>query len=178
MEVTTEIIWNDFEQKLLNFIQSKVNNKEIAKDILQDVFVKIHINIQKLTDSTKLTSWVYQITRNAIIDHYRKDKKLTDKIPDIPETIEEGNLNDKFKGCLQSHINQLPEKYKDAILKTSFQGMSQKEYAKEIDLSYSSTKSRVQRARKKLNQLFIQCCAIQADQYGNIISSRTENCSC
>jgi RNA polymerase sigma-70 factor (ECF subfamily) len=178
MTVTTENIWADFEGKLLGFITARVSNKEIAKDILQDVFIKIHLHLKKLKSDEKLSSWIYQITRNAIIDYYRKKKIESDEIPEIPESIDEGNLNQEFYGCLKSHINQLDEKDRDAIVKVSFEKISQKEYAVQNGLSYSAAKSRVQRARQKLNELFTDCCQIKTDKYGNIISSENENCNC
>lgn len=178
MTVTTENIWADFEEKLLGFIQARVSDREISKDILQDVFLKIHSNLKSLKSADKLSSWVYQITRNAIIDYYRKKKIITDEIPEIPETLEDENLNSEFFGCLNSHLNQLDEKDKRAIIQTSYKNVSQKEFAEQEGLSYTAAKSRVQRARRKLNDLFVGCCQIQTDNYGNIISSENENCNC
>lgn len=178
MTTKTEHIWQDMSDQLFNFILKRVNSKDMAEDILQDVFLKIHLKIKSLSDSDKLVSWVYQITRNAIIDFYRKKKVQTDQIPDLPELIDSENLNTEFQGCLKSHINQLDEKDRALIEKTSFENVSQKELAIQLGLSYSTTKSRVQRARKKLNTLFVQCCHIETDQYGNIIASSKENCNC
>ena len=52
----------------------------------------------------------------------------------------------------------------------------QKEYAKQHGLSYSATKSRIQRARQKLKASFVACCNLQSDTYGNIISYSKNNC--
>ncbi len=178
MTIKTEHIWKDFENKLLGFIKSRVSDNEISKDILQDVFVKIHLNIGSLKSTDRLSSWVYQITRNAIIDYYRKKKIQTDKIPEVPENLEDDNLNADFYGCLKSHLNQLSEQDKKAIIQTSYKKVSQKDFAIQEGISYTAAKSRVQRARKKLNDLFVGCCQIQTDKYGNIISSENEDCNC
>ena len=74
MENITEDIWLNFGNKLKSFIKSKVQNETIAEDILQETFIKIHSNIDKLEDNTKIQAWVYQITRNVIADHFRKTK--------------------------------------------------------------------------------------------------------
>ena len=66
--MTTEAIWNEFGSGLFGFIKGKVNNQENAEDIFQDVFIKIHQKSGQLKEEDKLSSWVYQITRNAIID--------------------------------------------------------------------------------------------------------------
>jgi RNA polymerase sigma-70 factor (ECF subfamily) len=79
-----ESILSDFNLQLRSFVVSKITNKPDVDDILQDVYIKIHSNIGKLKNETKFESWMYQITRNAINDYYRKQKKQSDT---LPETI-------------------------------------------------------------------------------------------
>ena len=50
----------------------------MTNDILQEVFLKIHLNLTKLKDQSKLSSWIYQITRNTINDYFRKHKPQAD----------------------------------------------------------------------------------------------------
>lgn len=175
----TKNIWNEFNQELLGFIKSRVNNSENAEDILQEVFVKIHKNIDSIKNNKKVTSWVYQITRNAIIDHYRKKKTNTTEYENwknLPEEIDNSTID--FTKCLKPFILQLSEKHQDILLKTTFENVSQKDYSINNNLSYSATKSRIQRARKQLNKIFTECCEIKTDKYGNIISSNKKNCNC
>lgn len=181
--MTTQAIWGDFRNELLGFIKSRVNDIDVAEDILQEVFIKIHLNIDSLQKENRLTSWVYQITRNTIIDYYRKKEPLKNANQismvfekSLAEELNESN-ND-FSNCLKSHINELPEKYQDALKKTSFGAMSQKEYAQQVGLSYSAAKSRIQRARQQLKELFVACCSVETDGYGNVISSTQEGCNC
>mgnify|MGYP000023508725 CR=1 FL=1 len=176
--MNTEKIWNEFNRQLLGFIKTKVNNQTIAEDILQDVFIKIHLKSDSLTEKSKLQSWLYQITRNTIIDYYRKKKlPIIDELSnEIPEDIEHKSMLD-FCNCLVPFVEQLPSKYKDAILKTELGNLSQKEYAKELGISYSTLKSRVQRGKIELKKSFISCCNLQLDKNGKVIDSE-ENCSC
>ena len=69
MKNTTEQIWNDYHTSLHRFIQSRVNDAAIADDILQDVFIKIHSHLDTLKTHSKIKSWLYQITRHAIIEN-------------------------------------------------------------------------------------------------------------
>ena len=178
--MSTTVIWKEFSDQLLGFIKARVNNPDTAEDILQDVFVKIHQKSNQLSESDKLASWVYQITRNSIVDYYRKKKlRISDDsifLGAVEET--DSSLNPQFIKCLMPFIKQLPEKYSDALNKTIYGDMSQKEYAQELGISYTAVKSRVQRARQKLKEFFTQCCNIQTDTYGNIISSNIDDCSC
>jgi len=168
--MTTQI-WKEFNEQLLSFIKTRVSDDEIAKDILQEVFIKIHKKIDSIKDSEKITSWVYQITRNSIIDFYRKEKKKS-TIPNLENiSLQEIDVqNPDFSKCISPFLKQLSEKDRELLNKISFEGISQKEYADLHNLSYTATKSRVQRARKKLKQAFIKCCDIKTDKYGNIIS--------
>jgi RNA polymerase sigma-70 factor (ECF subfamily) len=74
--VITEIntIWIDLNEELYKFILGKVKDEQTSKDIHQEVFLKIQTKIHQLKQTSKLTSWVYQITRNSIIDYFRKEK--------------------------------------------------------------------------------------------------------
>lgn len=179
--MATELIWKNFQAQLFGFIKKRVANPLDAEDILQDIFIKIHLSIDSLNQEDRLATWVYRITRNAIIDFYRKQKKLDtlDLSEDIP--LLEDNLMEQpdfyFTKCLMPLIQELPQKYREAFVKTELEGLSQKEYAQELGLSYSGAKSRVQRAKAKLQSLFVRCCGISTDAYGNIIQVAC-SCSC
>lgn len=175
----TEDIWREFHERLLGFIKKRVNHDELAKDMLQEVFIKIHQGIDSIQDEKRITSWVYQITRNTIIDHFRKKKELTAELPTndvLPEELEDQFVD--FTHCVAPFIKQLNEKDQEILKTVSFGNVSQKEYAEHQNISYSTAKSRVQRAREKLKESFIACCNIESDVYGNIISHSENNCDC
>lgn len=170
----TKDIWDTFHEELYGFIKSRVNDEDLTKDLLQEVFVKIHNRVDSLKQKDKLTSWVYQITRNTIIDYYRSNKLSRVESFDIAEDQDE--IPKDFSNCLKPFIEDLSHSDKDIIEQTAFKNMSQKEYAELHNLSYSAAKSRLQRARKKLKTAFVDCCKLQSDVYGNIIDS--DNCNC
>lgn len=177
--MTTEIIWRQFSAQLLQFIQSKVATKAIAEDILQEVFIKIHLHQRNLQKTNRLSSWVYQITRNTIIDYYRRKKWGTTPLSEtLPLLDEEKETPPDFTNCLKSFIHQLPPKYKEALLQTTYGQLSQKEYAQQNQLTYSTAKSRVQRGKVKLKELFMECCAVETDVYGNVVAARERKCMC
>ena len=66
-----EEIWQKFENRLRAFTMSKVNDKSVTDDIMQELFIRIHANIDMVRDDTKIQSWIYQICRNLITDHFR-----------------------------------------------------------------------------------------------------------
>lgn len=179
MTTTTETIWKAFHQELFNFINKRVNDKDASKDILQDVFIKIHLKISTLSDKDKLASWVYQITRNSILDYFRKQKTKVPLSDNLVELQEEKVFNTELAKCLKPMIDQLPDNSKEAILQTEIGSLSQKEYADKLGISYSGAKSRIQRARQQLHGLFNECCSIESDKYGNITEHECKKgCGC
>lgn len=66
--------WEESKITLKNFIRDRVSNEEDAEDILQDVFLKLISNVDKLIDNQKVHAWIYKTTRNAIIDYYRRNQ--------------------------------------------------------------------------------------------------------
>lgn len=171
MDRQIEEIWTDLHQELKKFIFSKVRDIDTSEDILQDVFLKIHLNIYTLSDCSKLTSWVYQITRNAVADHYRKTN-LEVQIDgfDFAEQENEESLYLSLSNCINQKINNLSEKYKQAILLTYFKNISQIAFAEEVNISYSGAKTRVQRGREKLKDLVVDCKNVVTDNIGNLIA--------
>lgn len=188
MKYSIEQIWEEFSLDLRSFISRRVSNSSDVDDILQDVFLKILSNIYLLKDDIKIRSWIYQITRNTIIDYYRKHKiKLVD-IDEIPledkvtantidEMIEVGPAKE-IAADLKGMIDNLPTKYSEALYLVEFEGLSQVELAKKLGISVSGAKSRVQRGRQLLLASLMKCCHFELDQYGTIIDFHPHCCCC
>ena len=171
MKHKTEAIWRKFSPQLKHFILSRVSDESVSDDILQEVFKKIHLHIETLKDSTKVERWIYQITRNTIIDHFRT-QKIEEEIPQdisisekMPEKIDSKTGFTSIKAIIET----LPQPYAQALLLTELEGLTQKELAQRLDISVSGAKSRVQRARKMLQTKLNECCRIEFDSHGTIV---------
>jgi len=177
-----ESIWEEFSIPLKVFIKKRINNDQDAEDILQIVFLKIHNNINNLSEANKIHSWIYTIARNTIFDFYRAQKHEL-YIESLSEDIfyehqEEISFNNEIAQCLKIMIQYLPEKYKKALVLTEFQNLSQKELAIQMGLSVSGAKSRVQRARMQLKEMLFNCCEIEKDKRGNVIDYKVKSKDC
>ncbi|HVB23525.1 MAG TPA: RNA polymerase sigma factor SigZ [Ktedonobacteraceae bacterium] len=172
MMITTENVWETFNINLKQFILKRVVDEDNAEDILQDVFVKIHTRIHTLRDEEKLQGWIYQIARNAIYDYYRAQRD-TLALPDSDMFIAEETLSDsaieELLPCIREMVESLPAEYQQALILTEYDGLSQKELAARLGISYSGAKSRVQRAREKLKTMLLDCCHFQFDHSGRVI---------
>jgi len=181
MNKNIEQLWFKLVNKLKAFIISKVHNESIADDILQDVFIKIHANIEKLKDETKVQSWIYHITRNLIVDHFRivkkENNKLQHQFDDDDEDASDNIMTETIRDMVKM-MDDLPPKYCEALCLTELDGMSQKAYAEKVGISYSGAKSRVQRAKIMLRDNLMKCCHYQFDKYGTTIDIFPVNCCC
>lgn len=192
MTTKTEELWQGVHDGLRTFIAKRVNDQGPVDDILQDVFVRVHRQMDSVNDPRRLVSWIYQITRNAIIDHYRKPggqrevltglsselEALNDVSTTSETTDDAAELRAELAGCLRPMIEQLSQDYRDAITLVELQGLTQQAAAKQIGISLSGMKSRVQRGRKQLKQMLEDCCLIQLDRRRAVIDYDVRGTGC
>ncbi len=168
---TLETIWDRFCCRLLAFIRGRVSDEAEAEDILQEAFLRIHQHLCCLPDTDKMDAWVYQIARNLIIDYYRRRRELVDLPESLPAEADlpEDEPDAELALSLQEMIAGLPEPYRQALILTGYGGLSTKEMAASQGLSLSGAKSRVQRARRMLHDMFLDCCHFEMDRRGRIM---------
>ncbi|MEE9435742.1 MAG: RNA polymerase sigma factor SigZ [Candidatus Adiutricales bacterium] len=173
-------IWQDYHLKLHRFIDSRISDPSMADDILQDVFTRIQTRIGTLKDTSKIKSWIYQITRNAIIDYYRSQKQLVE-LPEslaAPEEDESEKTREEIAGWLLPMIRSLPEPYREALILAEIEGLTQREVAKMQGLSLSGAKSRVQRGRSMLKDTLVECCRFEFDHQGKVVDYERKGHGC
>jgi len=169
-----EALWNEYYEPVRRFIETKTRHHPDAEDIVQNVFVKAHAHLTDVKDEHKIQAWIFQIARNSIADHYRKDKRA-EELPGELQTNDEYEEPDYDKAviaCFRSVLPRLPEKYREALELSELKGMSQKELSERLGITYSGAKSRVQRGREMMKELLTGCCHIESDRYGNIVDFR------
>lgn len=175
-----EALYNKLGQRLKGFIRRRVLDDTVAEDILHEAFLKMHNNIDNLRDEGKIESWLYQITRNAIADHFR-GRRPTTKLHDDLHVVDGDDDNDAMKRIslsVKGMVQQLPAPYRESIILTEYRGLTQKELAQHQGISISGAKSRVQRARKMLKDMLMNCCHFEFDRYGTIIDYHPISCCC
>jgi len=175
-------IWRRYHDRLLGFILSKVGNPDEAEDLLQEAFLRIHTGICCMQEWEAMEKLVYRITRNLIIDRYRRVRRTEPLGEDLAA---EGDLSDyeedpaaKLAFSLRETIDELPEPYRGALVLTEYEGLTQAELAEREGISLSAAKSRVQRARAKLKEALLECCHFELDTRGGIIDYHERCCRC
>lgn len=163
-------LWLEHKDALRNFILKRVRDKELTEDVLQDVLLKVYGFCLDKSGVRNVRSWLFQITRNTLIDHLRKQKKYVDR--QIPEEVEEDE-NLAFREALdyiEPLLSFLPEEYKTPVRLADLEGMKQSDIADKLGLSLSATKSRIQRGRDLLRAEFLTCCHFETSSNGGLLS--------
>lgn len=165
----TKVI-NDYSKRLLGFIRKRVRNEADAEDILQDVFYQFIGNTEPIG---QLTSWLFTVTRNKIIDRQRKHKP--DLIEDVYATDGEESLNwnelffdaadnpetdylrSLFWEALNEALDELPEEQKQVFILNELEGVPFKIIAEQTGETINTLISRKRYAvlhlRKRLQVL-------------------------
>ena len=176
--IDTATVWKAFRKGLFSFIRTKVKEPADAEDILQEVFVKVHRSLPALSDRKKLQAWLFAITRNTITDHFRKTRALRE-FGDFSETATDEETALDINRCMTPFMDRLPEKYRAALAYCDLGGHTQAQLAAKEQISLPGAKSRLQRARAKLKELFLACCHIETDRYGHVIERIPKGeCAC
>ncbi|WP_339320106.1 RNA polymerase sigma factor SigZ [Paenibacillus sp. FSL R10-2734] len=166
-----ERLWDEYHEHVRNFVLHKTNHHTDTEDIVQMTFMKAYEGMARLQDEEKRRAWIFQIARNSIVDHFRKEKK-TEALLDNVNIVEEepvADCNSEASEGMMSILTRMPDKYREALELSELQGMSQKQLSEHLNISYSGAKSRVQRGRELMKEMMTSCCAIEADHYGNIV---------
>lgn len=133
-------------------------NREVAEDITQDIFIKAWEKRKQFNQKkSTLKNWIYIITRNYIIDFYRKKKRIINGYnDDIQEFISEQSNSPDDEIMIETIIkslDKLKEQEKEVIVLRYIQGLEIDEIAQIINKNYNATKVMIHRAIKKLQEL-------------------------
>lgn len=173
-------VYEQFDVPLRRFVGARIGDAEAAADILQDVYLRIHSRLDTLRDCRALPGWLFQIARHAVIDHHRSRRTTAELTEDLPAPEDPGE-DEEIRGLalgLVPMIEELPGKYREALLLTLREGLTRQELAQRLGISRSGAKSRVQRAQDRLKERLLECCHFELDRRGGIIGYEERCCCC
>lgn len=136
------------EKSMYKVAKAMIFNDEDIKDVFQDTIVKAYESIDKLKEPGYFTTWLIRILINNCNDLIKKRKKVISL-----ECVKEESYKEKFKDIdLYKAINQLEEDLKMVIIMFYFMDMAIKDIAKAQSIAEGTVKSRLNRARKRLEE--------------------------
>jgi RNA polymerase sigma-70 factor, ECF subfamily len=172
MNCNEPTLYKEHKEALYYYILKRVHDESTAKDISQDVLLKVYKFCCCDRGIRNVRSWLFQIAQNTIIDHYRKHHKsftTTDMVPEAKEENEASAFKEAAEYILPM-INLLPETYSIPLRMSDVEGIKLKDIAEDLDIGLSAVKQRVSRGRKMLKDLFTECCLMELDEQGRLVS--------
>jgi len=161
-------IYKTYNKMLYNYLLRHVRNESDAFDIMQETFIKLISNIEKI-EIGKEKSWLFTVARNTMINHWKKNNKtnyrlITDSedneidIKDERYDIQEEYIKDIEKKCVEKQIDKLDLKEKDIVVMKYINNLSLNDIANITNLKVSNIKVKLFRARNKLKNLITESC--------------------
>lgn len=153
--IAFEKIYNDFFQKIYQFVFFKINNQPKAEDICSEVFLRF-VDFVKNNDVDNVSAVLYRIARNLIIDDSRKNKEdlVGDDKMELIKDDEEINFDDKYINDenLFGVLSSLNDDYRDIIVMYYINEMSLKDVAKVFNKTEGAVKTMLSRAMKQMRE--------------------------
>lgn len=144
-------------------------DRSIAQDYLQDAFVNIFKNLKQFdTEKGAFGAWAKRITVNACLADIRKNTLYSVNINGA-EQVESGDVSALSQMSLKEmlvHIQQLPYGYRTVFNMYVIDGFSHKEIAAELDISISTSKSQLMKARNALQKKILINQSIYSQEHG------------
>ncbi|MBT1687935.1 RNA polymerase sigma factor [Fulvivirgaceae bacterium PWU37] len=178
MEQVKEQTFLKEKDRLLSFIRNRVSSLEEAEDILQDVFYQFVAGYETIESIDRVTSWLFSVARNKIIDRYRRDAArpqradlrgqagveedapltLQEILPDLGNTPEDSYLREAIWEAIMEALDELPREQREIFIQNEIEERSFREIAEQTGVSINTLLSRKRYAilalRKKLQRLY------------------------
>jgi RNA polymerase sigma factor (sigma-70 family) len=156
-----EYLYLNYKNALYTVIKQFIADEDISNDVLQDVFVAIWKNIEKYEPSKgRLFTWLHTLTRNTTINTLRskayKSEQKNETIENVVSVLDEernASLNIDSIG-LRKQVDQLRTDYKNVISLSYFNGYTQEEIAKILDIPVGTVKTRLRNALIEIRKQF------------------------
>ena len=141
----------------MGYIAARVQRRADAEDLCEEVFEKV---FRKLSEYDRgkaaLSTWIFTITRNTVIDHYRKNKPTEEIDENIPSdsAVDTSLLENETMTELAAALRRLPQELQDIVVLLYYDRKPLTEIAEMMHLSYGAVKLRHQKALTLLRKTF------------------------
>lgn len=139
----SERVYIEFKDKVTRYVRGKIGSEHDSEDVVSDVFVKVFNGLSDFNENkASLSTWIYTITRNAVIDYFRASKRLCE----LPEELcsedetEQNMINTEMLERLADALERLDERERDVIVLHYYGGRTLKDIARTMGISYSYIK--------------------------------------
>ncbi len=138
-----EALYLAYHETVFHLIMGKVCNEALAQDLTSDVFVKVCSKLDTFDESkASVSTWIYRIAQNTVIDFFRTRKVYSEVPEELPleGDVDDDLLNNEMLEELADALNTLPERDRDLVVLHYYHGLTLKEAAEKLGMSYSNAK--------------------------------------
>ena len=152
------ILYEEFYPSMMTVCLRYSNNRDDALDILHDGFIKVFRHISKYNTGTSLNAWIKRIMINTAIDYYRK--RVRRRTEDISEVYDMKANDPSIHSALNAKdilhcLSKLSPSYRAVFNLYVIEGYSHKEISKKLNISESTSRSNLVKARSKMRDLLM-----------------------
>ncbi len=143
-----------YYEKIYDYLYFRVQNRETAEDLTQDVFVKVTKSLHLYRPTASFSAYLYRIAHNTLVDYYRRSQQTQETAPRAEQTDPMAQVDAKLDA--QTILALLPEEQRTCVELYYLQGLSYREIAQVLQIPIPTAKSRVQRGlaacRKRMEE--------------------------
>lgn len=140
-----------------------VSQQQEAEDVLQEAFVKMFQQIHTYREEASFGAWFKRIVINSALNHIKKETRIANQLENLKNEKEEYYFEEEVESDvpnytvaqIQNAMELLPEGYRIVFSLYMFESYSHKEIASELKISESTSKSQLNRAKKKMRELLM-----------------------
>jgi len=145
---------------LYNYLFRLTGNRHLSEDLVQEVFVRMLKYRHTYRGESQFTTWMFQIARNARVDHFRRSPREETSLEDdkghhvslLPTPVQRAEAEEEMR-ILQDALDRLAPEKRELLLLRGFEGMKFEEIAKVMSCSVNTIKGRALRAIRELRVL-------------------------
>ena len=148
-----QLIFMKYYRVLYRFIWLRIHDSELARDLVQDVFIRVWDNRHRLDLKKSFKAYLYQISNNLVIDMIRKTK-TKEKIMEINQSLNYYESEDQYYANIdiRNAINKLPEKLRIIVILSRFEGLRYMEIAEICNVSFQTVSYRLNQALELMSK--------------------------
>ena len=158
------LIVDRYEAKIGRYARKFLYDQEDINDVLQEIFIKAHVNIKSFDTARKLSPWIYRIAHNEFVNNLRKKSKNTLPLLNLdtflPLSYHKNDINKEndhrdIKKMVDACLEKLDMKYKEPIILYYLNELNYKEISEILQIPVSTVGVRIRRAKEKMQKTYL-----------------------
>ncbi len=193
-EYSFDEIYETYWSKIHRYVERMIGSHE-AEDLTQEIFIKVGNAVASFRNESQLSTWIYKIATNTVIDRmrksgYRQEIKKTNLLSNMNienekveirktsglgrkvSSIEGQVINGEMNSCIRGIVDSLPEKYRTVLVLSEMEGLKNREIAEVMGMTLEAVKIRIHRAKAYLKNEFINQCDFYWDERNEMACDR------